>query len=176
MEVANDTVLAELKEHQCKKIAEFAPEEQRPTVEAKATKDTERITTFTTPEGWEPSSVPTLEYERVITEDGAAAVNSNDIMGTRVRVDYAAVPGEFTPYVAAAYLIDKDTGGLHFNNSPENILHPMVGVEWSKNHRAVQLNAGHRIDQRQDAAEGADRIRQLQDVSEVEWHHSAQKD
>ena len=64
---------------------------------AKATKDTERITTFTTAEGWEPSSVPTLEYERVITEDGAAAVNSNDIMGARVRVDYAAVPGEFTP-------------------------------------------------------------------------------
>jgi hypothetical protein len=127
-------------------------------LEAKATKDTERITTFTTVEGWEPSSVPTLEYERVITEDGAAAVNSNDIMGTRIRVDYAAIPGEFTPYVAASYLIDNDTTGLHFNNSPENILHPMVGVEWSKNHKAVQFNAGHRIDQRQDAAEGADRM------------------
>jgi len=130
-------------------------------LEAKATKDTERITTFTTVEGWEPSSVPTLEYERVITEDGAAAVNSNDIVGTRIRVDYAAVPGEFTPYIAAAYLLDKDTAGLHFNDSPENILHPMMGVEWSKGHRAVQLNAGHRIDQRQDSSEGADRMTHL---------------
>ena len=130
-------------------------------LEAKASKGTERITTFTTIEGWEPSSVPTLEYERVITEDGSAAVNSNDIMGARLRVDYAAIPGEFTPYVAASYLIDKDTDGLHFNDSPENILHPMVGVEWSKNHRVLQLNAGHRIDQRQDSAEGADRMTHL---------------
>jgi hypothetical protein len=125
-------------------------------LEAKATKDTERITTFSTAEGWEPSSVPTLEYERVITEDGSAAVNSNDIMGARLRVDYSAVPGSLTPYVAASVLIDNDTEGLHFNDSPETILHPMTGVEYSAGHYAVQLNAGHRIDQRQDAAEGAD--------------------
>ena len=130
-------------------------------LEAKATKDTERITAFSTVEGWEPSNVPTLEYERVITEDGAAAVNSNDIMGARVRVDYAAVPGSLTPYVAASYLIDNDTEGLHFNDSPENILHPMAGVEYSANHYAVQLNAGHRVDQRQDSAEGSDRMSHL---------------
>jgi hypothetical protein len=127
-------------------------------LEAKATKDTERITTFSTAEGWEPSNVPTLEYERVITEDGAAAVNSNDIMGARVRVDYAAIPGSFTPYVAASYLIDNDTEGLHFNDSPERVMHPMTGVEYSANHYAVQLNAGHRIDQRQDEAEGSDQM------------------
>ena len=130
-------------------------------LEAKATKDTERITTFTTVEGWEPSSVPTLEYERVITEDGAAAVNSNDIMGARLQLDYAAVPGELIPYAAAAYLYDRDTGGLHFNDSPEHILHPTLGVEWSKNHRSVQFNAGHRVDQRVDASEGADRMSHL---------------
>lgn len=130
-------------------------------VEAKATRDTERITTFSTAEGWEPSNVPTLEYERVITEDGAAAVNSNDIMGTRVRIDYSVVPGSITPYVAASYLIDNDTDGLHFNDSPEHILHPMAGIEYSANHYAVQLNAGHRVDQRQDAAEGSDRMSHL---------------
>ena len=130
-------------------------------LEAKATKDTERITAFSTPEGWEPSNVPTLEYERVITEDGAAAVNSNDIMGARVRVDYAARPGELTPFIAASYLIDNDTAGLHFNDSPEHIMHPVAGVEYSANHAALQLNAGHRIDRRQDSAEGSDRMSHL---------------
>ena len=101
-------------------------------LEAKASKDTERLTTFTTLEGWEPASIPTLEYERVITEDGSAAVNSNDIMGTRLRVDYAIVPGMFTPYVATTLLIDKDTEGLHFNDNEETILHPMAGVEWRR--------------------------------------------
>jgi hypothetical protein len=130
-------------------------------LEAKASKDTERLTTFTTIEGWEPASVPTLEYERVITEDGSAAVNSNDIMGARFRIDYSAIPGELTPYFAAAYLLDKDTEGLHFNDSPETIIHPMVGLEWVKNHRVFQFNAGYRIDQRQDLAEGADRMAHL---------------
>ncbi len=130
-------------------------------LEAKATKDAERITTFSTLEGWEPANVPTLEYERVITEDGAAAVNSNDIAGARLRVDYAAVPGELTPYVAAAYLLDNDTDGLHFNDSPETIVHPVAGVEWQKNHYVLQLNAGHRVDQREDANEGADRMTHL---------------
>jgi len=127
-------------------------------VEGKASKDTERITTFTTPEGWEPASIPTLEYERVITEDGSAAVNSNDVMGARIRIDYAAIPGSFTPYVATTYLLDKDTEGLHFNDSPEDILHPMTGVEWQKDHWAVQLNAGYRVDKRRDAKEGSDRM------------------
>ena len=127
-------------------------------LEAKASKDTERLTTFTTLEGWEPASIPTLEYERVITEDGSAAVNSNDIMGTRLRVDYAIVPGMFTPYVATTLLIDKDTEGLHFNDSEETILHPMAGVEWQKGHWAAQFNAGMRTDKRKDTAEGSDRM------------------
>ena len=130
-------------------------------LEGKASKDTERITTFTTPEGWEPASIPTLEYERVITEDGSAAVNSNDIMGARIRVDYAAIPGTLTPFIAATYLMDKDTTGLHFNDSPEDIVHPMAGVEWQKNHWAVQLNTGYRVDKRRDAAEGSDRMAHL---------------
>ena len=127
-------------------------------LEAKASKDTERLTTFTTLEGWEPASIPTLEYERVITEDGSAAVNSNDIMGTRLQVDYAIVPGMFTPYVATTLLIDKDTEGLHFNDSEETILHPMAGVEWQKGHWAAQFNAGMRTDKRKDTAEGSDRM------------------
>jgi len=127
-------------------------------LEAKASKDTERLTTFTTLEGWEPASIPTLEYERVITEDGSAAVNSNDIMGTRLRVDYAIVPGMFTPYVATTLLIDKDTEGLHFNDSEETILHPMAGLEWQRGHWAAQFNAGMRTDKRKDTAEGSDRM------------------
>ena len=127
-------------------------------LEAKASKDTERLTTFTTLEGWEPASIPTLEYERVITEDGSAAVNSNDVMGTRLRVDYAIVPGMFTPYVATTVLIDKDTEGLHFNDSEETIVHPMAGVEWQRNHWVAQVNAGVRTDKRKDTAEGSDRM------------------
>ncbi len=127
-------------------------------LEAKVSKDTERLTTFTTPEGWEPASIPTLEYERVITEDGSAAVNSNDIMGTRLRVDYAIVPGMFTPYVATTVLVDKDTEGLHFNDSQETIIHPMAGVEWQRNHWVAQVNAGMRTDKRKDTAEGSDRM------------------
>jgi hypothetical protein len=130
-------------------------------LEVKKSKNSERLTTFTTVEGWEPATVPTLEYERVITEDSAAAIDSNDIQGARVRVDYALTPGKLTPYAAFAYLEDEDTGGLHFNLVPERIMHPVTGVEWANDGYSVQLNTGHRIDQRTDFLFGSDRMTHL---------------
>jgi len=127
-------------------------------LELKKTKDTERLTTFTSAEGWEPANVPTLEYERVITEDSVAAVDSNDIQGARLRVDYSVIPGEFTPYMAVSYLMDEDTGGLHFNRSPEQIVHPIAGVEWQSDGYSIQMNAGYRIDARENTSLGQDSL------------------
>ena len=138
--------------------AAFYPGSAAVLLEMKKSKDTERLTTFTSSEGWEPANMPTLEYERVITEDSVAAVDSNDIQGARLRVDYSAIPGLLTPYLAVAYLQDEDTGGLHFNRSPETIVHPVAGVEWQSGGYGVQLNAGHRVDARKDSALGQDTL------------------
>jgi len=127
-------------------------------LELKKSTDTERLTTFTSTEGWEPANMPTLEYERVITEDSVAAVDSNDIQGARLRVDYSAIPGTLTPFVAVAYLQDDDTGGLHFNRSPETVVHPVMGMEWQSGLVGLQLNGGHRVDTRQDTALGQDTL------------------
>jgi len=127
-------------------------------LEGKRTKDTERINAFATPEGWEVANVPTMEYERVITEDGSAAVNSNDLAGVRMRLDYAAKPGEFVPYVAVGAFRDEDVSGLHFNASPETITHSVGGLQWFKGERVVQVNGGYRVDLRDDAAECMDQL------------------
>ncbi|MDP6932145.1 MAG: hypothetical protein QGG40_04475 [Myxococcota bacterium] len=127
-------------------------------VEAKRTRDTERLNLFSTPEGWEAATVPTLEYERVITEDGSAAVNSNDLVGLRVRADYALRPREVMPYISVSAFRDAEVGGLHFNDSPERILHPVGGIQLLGGERTLQLNTGYRVDQREDASEGADRM------------------
>jgi hypothetical protein len=136
----------------------FYPGRAAVLLEAKKTRDTERLTTFTSSEGWEPANIPTLEYERVITEDSVAAVDSNDIQGARVRVDYSAIPGKLTPYLAVAYLQDEDTSGLHFNRSPETVVHPVAGVEWQSGHYGVQLNTGYRLDAREDTSLGQDTL------------------
>ncbi len=131
-------------------------------VEAKRTRDTERINTFTTPEGWEIANVPTLEYERVITEDSSATVNSNDLWGARVRVDYAVEPGVLVPWASVAAFRDDDVeGSLHFNRSPETIGHALLGVQWFQAERNLQLTTGFREDRRDDPAEGADRMAHL---------------
>ena len=127
-------------------------------VEAKETRNTERINTFVSAQGWEVATVPTLEYERVITEDSSAAVNSNDVYGGRVRVDYSADQGKAVPYLSVMALRDLDTGGLHFNQSPETIVHPIVGLQVSGTAVTAQVNAGTRLDKRDDPAEGSDRM------------------
>lgn len=127
-------------------------------VEAKHTQDTERINTFVSADGWEVATVPTLDYERVITEDSAAAVNSNDIYGGRIRVDYTPGDGGFIPYLAFTGLRDSDVDVLHFNRSPETIVHPIGGFQLTGGDIVSQANVGYRMDMRDDAAEGADRM------------------
>lgn len=125
-------------------------------VEGKRTVNTERLNAFTSAEGYEVASGPTLEYERVITEDSSAAVNSDDLWGGRVRVDIAANPGVMTPYVSVAAFRDEELGGLHFNRSPETIVHPMVGMDWLAEDIHVLVNAGFRQDIRDPGGNGED--------------------
>ncbi len=127
-------------------------------VEAKSTRDTERINSFVAADNWEVAAVPTLEYERVITEDSTAAVNSNDIHGGRVRVDYSLQDGLLIPYVSVLGLRDLDTTGLHFNSSPETIGHVVGGFALAGSGITSQLNLGARVDVRDETAEGMDRL------------------
>jgi hypothetical protein len=118
----------------------------------------ERLNSELSRELYEVSVGPTLEYERVIVEDTSAAVNSNDIWGGRVQVDWSAVPGKLVPYVALAAFRDLDTTGLHFNFVPETIGHALAGVEWIDGERAVLANVGARVDDRDGTDAGADRL------------------
>ncbi len=127
-------------------------------VEAKVSKDTERINSFLGSDGWEISAPPTLEYERVITEDTSAAVNSNDLLGARARVDLPVMDGDLLPYLSVAGFRDEDIGGLHFNRSPETIIHPIVGTQWLPGEQVLILNTGYRRDVRDDTAEGYDQL------------------
>jgi hypothetical protein len=125
-------------------------------VEVRRNYNTEYLNSFSST--YEVASGPTLEYERVITEDSSAAVNSNDITGARARIDlrFGNLEREVTlvPYVSVAAFRDADTGGLHFNTTPETILHPIVGVQYIKGEFHALVNAGQRLDVRDDAADG----------------------
>lgn len=118
----------------------------------------ERVNSLLTPELYEVAVAPTLEYERVILEDTSAAVNSNDIWGGRVQVDYAAIPGKLVPYVAIAGFRDLDTAGLHFNSVPESIGHATAGLEWIDGEFGLLTNTGFRYEDRDGGAFGADRL------------------
>lgn len=136
-------------------------------VEARRAFHAEAINTYARLNDYEVVSGPSLEYDRVITEDSAAAVDSNDIVGGRVRVDLAlggvSPDGEFTtfsPYLSVATFRDVDLGGLHFNETPETIVHPIVGVQYIRHEFTVLANAGARVDVR-DGDGGADRMQHL---------------
>jgi len=128
-------------------------------LELKDTRDTEVLNTYVAGQSWEVSAVPTLEYERVINEDSSAAVNSDDLSGARLRVDYAAssdpTKTAVRPYVSVAAFRDCDTAGLHFNRTPETILHPVAGVEVLGDKNNLRVNGGYRTDIRDDPAGGA---------------------
>lgn len=126
-------------------------------VEAKRYYQADRPNALLTPELYEVAVAPTLEYERAITEDSSASVNSNDVWGGRVRVDWALEPGRIVPYLSAAVFRDNELGGLHFNASPETIVHGLAGVELIGDDGAALLNAGYRVDRRDDPSQGADR-------------------
>lgn len=125
-------------------------------VEARRNKDTEYLNNLA--KNYEIAAGPTLEYERVITEDSSAAVNSNDITGGRVRVDLRVGEGEHAtiPYVSLAAFHDADTTGLHFNATPENIAHGVAGVQWFRGETHLLANAGARIDAREDGEDGTE--------------------
>ncbi len=125
-------------------------------VEGKRYKNAERLNSLLGPEFYEVATGPTLEYERATTEDSSAALNSNDIYGGRVRLDISAAQG-VVPYAAVTVLRDKELGGLHFNEVPETIIHPVGGLELTIDHWAVLLNMGYRIDDRDGTEGGSDR-------------------
>jgi hypothetical protein len=124
------------------------------TLEGKHYLNTERLNTYAGIDNYEFASGPTLEYERVITEDSAAAVNSNDITGGRVRLDLMA--GAATPHLEISVSRDRELGGLHFNESPETIVHPVIGVDFFSSEIQAIANAGYRVDLRD--SNGADRL------------------
>ena len=130
--------------------------------EAKVAKDSERINRYTSIDNWEVVTPPSLEYERMITEDSSATVNSDDVIGTRLRLDYPLASG-MTPYTSLAIFRDRDLQGLHFNSVPETIFHPIAGLQYTEDEKVVLLNAGFRIDQRdQDTVDwGADKLLHL---------------
>ncbi|MEZ4321426.1 MAG: hypothetical protein R3F61_28400 [Myxococcota bacterium] len=137
--------------------ASFYPGKTVWLVELKRYVGTNQVNAILSPELYQVAIAPTLEYERAITEDSAAAVGSEDIWGGRVTMDWALKPGVFTPYLACGVFRDLDTETLHFNTVPETIVHPMVGVEWFPGDGAVLVNAGLRNDDRDGTAEGTDR-------------------
>ncbi len=126
-------------------------------LEVKRYQDAERLNSVVGGEGYKVSVPPTLEYERVITEDSSAALGSNDITGARLRMDVTAIPVHLVPYVALGVYRDLDSGELHFNDVPETVVHPVIGVEALSDEWIVLANAGYRIDDRDGADSGADR-------------------
>jgi len=137
--------------------AAFYPGKTTWLVEGKRYLQAERVNGLLAPERYEVAVAPTLEYERQITEDSSATVNSNDIWGGRVRMDYTLKPGELIPYVSQAVFRDLELGGLHFNESPETVAHTVVGVEYIKDEFSALINAGYRIDLRDDGGNRRDR-------------------
>lgn len=126
-------------------------------VEVKRYTGSQRLNRPLATELYQVAVAPTLEYERAITEDSAAAVGSEDVWGARVRMDWALAPGRFVPYASVGLFRDLELGALHFNDTPETITHPMMGVEWLPEDGAVLFNAGFRTDRRDGGETGADR-------------------
>lgn len=125
-------------------------------VEGKRYKNTELLNSALGRELYEVSVAPTLEYERAINEDTSATVNSNDVWGARVRMDWSAKPGELVPYWSVAVYRDLELGTLHFNRKPETIIHPVIGVEFIQDRSAALVNVGYRVDDRDGSNLGQD--------------------
>jgi hypothetical protein len=118
----------------------------------------ERVNYDIAGEQYEVAIAPTLEYERVVNEDTSATLNSNDIWGARLELNWAAIPGKLSPYAAFAVLRDLDLGSGHFNVVPETVFHPMVGAEWIDHEVALLVNGGYRVDDRDGDADGVDQL------------------
>ncbi len=125
--------------------------------EGKRYYNSQRVNALLTPELYQVSIGPTLEYERAITEDSAAAVTSNDLWGMQLRSDFTVIPGTFVPFVSLSVYRDLELGGLHFNAVPETIWHPTWGIDFTHDDWAVLFNMGYRYDDRDGKDFGADR-------------------
>jgi hypothetical protein len=126
-------------------------------IEGKRYLQSERMNSLLATELYEVGVGPTLEYERAITEDSSATVNSNNVYGGRVQMDWTAIPATLVPYWAMAVYRDLETGPLHFNSVPETVYHPMVGVEYTDGDWAALFNMGYRVDDRDGTEFGFDR-------------------
>jgi hypothetical protein len=116
-------------------------------IEGKRYDQAERVNAQLGTEQYEVAVAPTLEYERVITKNSEATLNSQDVTGGRVQIDWAVVPGILIPSLTFAAFRDRDlTASTHFNTTPETILHPVAGVEWIDGEIALLANAGYRWD------------------------------
>ncbi len=113
--------------------------------------DAYRLNSLVVADGYAMVNGPTLEYERAVTEDSAAALGSNDISGGRVRADLAVKPAVLIPYASLAVFRDRDLGGLHFNQAPETVVHPVGGVDWIGDTLKLLTNVGYRVDRRDGA-------------------------
>ncbi len=127
-------------------------------LEGKRYLQAERVNASLATELYEVATAPSLEYERVILEDSTATLNSNDVWGGRVEVAWSAIPGELAPSLAMGVFRDVDTTGLHFNDVPETVFHPLIGTEWIASEIALLANAGYRHDERDGSQAGADRL------------------
>lgn len=122
-------------------------------LEGKYYKNTEYLNQFSGLQGYEMAAGPSLEYERAITEDSSATLNSNDVGGARARLDmnFGTEAEVVSPYVSVLALRDADLGGVHFNDTPETVLHGVGGITWIKGDLHLLANAGYRMDARDDA-------------------------
>ncbi len=74
----------------------------------------------------------------------------------RARVDLF-LPLPLTPRVELGVHRDRELGGLHFNQTPETIVHPVIGADYLGPKIQALVNAGYRVDIR-DGDFGADRL------------------
>jgi hypothetical protein len=125
-------------------------------LEGKRYLNAERLNAPVAGELYEVAVMPTLEYERSITEDSSATLNSNDVYGSRLRLDVSATDSVI-PFASVGVFRDLETGGLHFNSVPETVVHPIAGAEVFLEHWTVLLNAGYRMDARDGTDAGSDR-------------------
>ncbi|MEO0602452.1 MAG: hypothetical protein AAF211_13500, partial [Myxococcota bacterium] len=119
-------------------------------IDAKRYFNTNRVNQPTAGEQYQSIIPPTLEYERAINFNTAAAITSNDIFGGRIQVDLAL--GRVTPYFSIAGFRDADVVANAAQKSPvpENIGVVRTGVEALWDDYTLLANAQGRIEVRDD--------------------------
>jgi len=125
------------------------------TIDAKRYLNINRVNIPTAGEQYQSIIPPTLEYERAINFNTAAAITSNDIFGGRIRMDLLL--GRVTPYVAVAAFRDADliANAAQHAPTPENIGVVRAGVEALWDDYTLLANAQGRAEVR-DEGQGAD--------------------